>query len=312
MKNPSLHLFFTAAILLVQALHLQAQIKPIATLDTNRIKIGEQTRLKLTLELTAGSDIRWPSMPDTLGKIEILARLPIDTVKGKSGSLLKQEFVITAFDTGYFAIPPFIFGDTTQNDAAPETQALLLQVTAVPVDTTQEIKDIKPPLLPPFSWKDLMPWILVVPLLVLAIFFLIRWFRKRNRKSFIPPPPAIIRKPHEIAMEQLHVLESEKLWQNGNYKQYHIRITDIVREYIEKRYMTRALEQTTDEILDSLRHAITLPDVREDLARLLRQADLVKFAKDIPVASENEMAMNLSRKFIMATAPAEKGKEDAS
>jgi hypothetical protein len=157
-----------------------------------------------------------------------------------------------------------------------------------------------------------MPWILVVPLLVLAIFFLIRWFRKRNRKSFIPPPPAIIRKPHEIAMEQLHVLESEKLWQNGNYKQYHIRITDIVREYIEKRYMTRALEQTTDEILDSLRHAITLPDVREDLARLLRQADLVKFAKDIPVASENEMAMNLSRKFIMATAPAEKGKEDAS
>ena len=109
------------------------------------------------------------------------------------------------------------------------------------------------------------------------------------------------RPPHEIALEELKKLEAERLWQQGLIKQYHSRLTDIIRTYIEHRYGIIAMEMTTGEILVALSRAISEKESSEKLSLLLQLADMVKFAKVQPLPGENEMAMQQSTDFVIAT-----------
>ena len=110
-------------------------------------------------------------------------------------------------------------------------------------------------------------------------------------------------KPISIeALENLRILKDEKLWQNGFEKEYHIRLSDIIRTYIEKRYGVTALEQTTDEIM---RHTRTLESIDEVLRNKLKQilmlSDMVKFAKELPLPNENEMSIDNAFEFVNKT-----------
>ena len=106
---------------------------------------------------------------------------------------------------------------------------------------------------------------------------------------------------HVIAFGKLEVLKNEKLWQEGKLKQYHSSVTDIIREYIENRYKIQALEQTTEEILWSFRNVAIDEESKTKLKRTLVLADLVKFAKEIPLPNENEMSLTNSYDFINGT-----------
>ena len=65
-------------------------------------------------------------------------------------------------------------------------------------------------------------------------------------------------------------------------------ISDIVRTYIAARWGIGAMEMTSDEIIEAMRGE-ELPDkARMDLTAILRDADLVKFAKATPEAEQNE------------------------
>jgi hypothetical protein len=113
----------------------------------------------------------------------------------------------------------------------------------------------------------------------------------------IPSRPA-----HEIALEELNRLEAEKLWQQGNFKMYHTRLSDIIRAYIEHRWQIPALEQTTDEILSGFSKGMLEEELYRKLKHLLETADLVKFAKLQPVAYENEACMADSFALVRQTA----------
>jgi hypothetical protein len=154
----------------------------------------------------------------------------------------------------------------------------------------------------PFSWKEFLKeygWYIaggIAVILAIALFF---YWRARRKKPTPVAKPVIRRPAHEIAFEQLAAAEKEKLWQNGNYKEYHSRLSDIVRTYIEHRFGINAMELTTDEILASLK---TMPAREKDLLRhVLSLSDLVKFAKASPINTENELSISYARDFIEAT-----------
>src|ERR1051326_662127 len=158
-----LNIFF----FLLPSVIIAQNINVTATLDTNAILIGQQTKLKLRAEYSTNNGaftIDFPKIADTIIKqIEVVSRSKIATFCPDSNDLERlaqqQTFVITSFDSGYYAIPPFRFivnGDTIK---AVETEALLLSVNTVAVDTTKNIKDIKPPIEVPFSWKEYLPYL---------------------------------------------------------------------------------------------------------------------------------------------------------
>ena len=104
-------------------------------------------------------------------------------------------------------------------------------------------------------------------------------------------------------MKMLATLDAEQLWQKGNAKEYYVRLTDIVRGYIEARFNTPALELTTDELIDKARQTKDLIPVAQPLETILQTADLAKFAKAQPTPQEHIDAMQLSKDIIVSTTP---------
>jgi hypothetical protein len=89
-------------------------------------------------------------------------------------------------------------------------------------------------------------------------------------------------------------------------------VTEIFRRYLENRYAMMAMEETTDEIVNGLRH-LRFPDQMLGTAEgVLRRADLVKFAKYLPVPAENEEMITVvhdlvDRTKIVAMTPVSEG-----
>jgi len=299
--------FFLISSLFIYSSEIKAQsFKATARTDTAIIKIGEQFKLILEAQAPAGYKFSFPQIPDTITKLEITDRSKIDTAVLQENKLFsyKQMFTVTCFDSGYYPIPPFTFlyqqpGDTSQHII--ETEAMLMSVQGVAVDTSKSIRDIKLPLKVPFTFADAIPYILVAigaAIIVLLIIYFRKKLKKKEvvRKIFVPTRPA-----HEIAIEELEKLEAERLWQQGLMKQFHSRLTDIVRTYIEYRFQIIAMEMTSGEIMEALKRTSVENDSFEKLFQILTLADMVKFAKVQPLPGENEMSMQQSYEFVRAT-----------
>ncbi|MBN8694029.1 MAG: hypothetical protein J0L69_12610 [Bacteroidetes bacterium] len=287
-------------------------IRVNAVIDSSKIRIGEETKLDLyvTYDVNAQKNIKidWPSFEDTIsGKVEIISKTPIDsTIPDKSNPGViqyHQQFVVSAYDSGYFAIPPFKFivNDDTANPYL--TEALFLEVNTVPTDTTDAtVKDIKPPFEEPFDWKWYLPTVYTIGgailILALIIFIIMRLTRKKpeaivERKPDIPP--------HILALEQLEKIKAEQIWKDGKTKEYYSAITDSIRLYIEGRFGIQALELTTDEIMRAFRSQVVDSLSKEKLQQLLVLADLVKFAKQIPIEQEHTLALQNAIDFVNGT-----------
>ena len=60
------------------------------------------------------------------------------------------------------------------------------------------------------------------------------------------------------------------------------------------------MEQTSDEIFSGLRHLEINEENRNQLRQMLMLADLVKFAKQKPLATDNEQSMDNAIGFLTA------------
>lgn len=288
----------------------QVQVKAEATPD--RIRIGEQFHLKVTATHDDKTSVSWPGIETLLGdKFEVIKQGALDTSfeDGKKKIIFSQDFTLTSFDTGRQVIPSFEFLYQSGNDTLHAfTDSLRISVSSVEVDTTKGFYDIAGPIDAPFSWKEILPYIIVIGGAVVvgvAVFFLVFYLiarRKHRLKAQVktpPPPPAV--PAHILALERLEALRQKKLWQGGSVKEYYSELTDILREYIHNRYSIDASEMTTEETMRAMRLTDAGQEAHNKLGQVLRLADLVKFAKAQPLSSEHEMVMDAGEDFVRLT-----------
>ena len=283
---------------MAQGLHARAYT------DTVSIRIGEQFDLHVELTAPAKNTIRFPVFSDSLNAFEIVGKSKMDTVDNQNNTVTyKQVLQLTRFDSGFYVIPPITFHRTSPVIDSAQTEALLLTVNTVPVDTTAAIRDIKPVVDLPITFREILPYLLLVLALAALGYWLFRYLKSRKKIPEIVLPKVAVIPPYETALSSLKQLAEEKLWQQGLYKHYHTRLTDIVRTYIEQSFGILAMEQTSDEILQDLKRQPIRGEAREKLEPVLRLADLVKFAKVEPIGGENEDSLVSARDFVMLTRP---------
>jgi hypothetical protein len=282
---------------------LGQDVQVTAKVDSNRIRIGDWFRLTVDVQHPKDIPVTFPALPDTFEGFEIVKREQPITKQNDQLAMESLTFTMTSFDSGTHFIPsiPIQFtrkGDTTKYFA--KTSPIPIIVGSIAVDTSQDIRDVKPPMSVPITFADVLPYLLVA-VGIAGAFWLVRYIVRKRKKgeSLIPEAPP--RPADEVAMEALHTLESEKLWQREKVKEYHSQLTDIIRIYIERRFRIPAMESTSDEILDGFTNGIIEKNIKEDLKTVLLRADLVKFAKAKPVAQENEESLTLSYKFVQTT-----------
>lgn len=285
-----------------------AQTNATARLDTNSLLIGDQTVLELTFSCPADYTVHWPMITDTITKaIEVIKHSKLESIPGedRASMLYRQSYTVTSFDSGFYAIPPILIGYKTPGDTTlkfDETDALLLEVNTVPVSMEADIKDIKDPMRAPFTFREALPFILIFLGLLLVGF--LGWYYIRKRKKAEPifkAPPARKVPADQAALEALETLRFKKLWQQGEIKQYHTELTDILREYLWSNFNIHAHEYTTEEIMVAVINTKANVQAREKLHQTLILADMVKFAKMQPLPVEHDASLNNAIDFVKET-----------
>ncbi|MBQ8008410.1 MAG: hypothetical protein IJ628_07360 [Bacteroidaceae bacterium] len=286
----------------------KAQVSVEAAIDSLEILIGEQAHISLQVSLDADQRAILPVYPDTLVKgVEVLDVAKPDTqyLNDNRRLLIKEVYTITSFDSALYYLPPM---EVQVEDEVYKSNPLALKVISMPVDTLHpdQFFGTKDVMKPDFMWSD---WYGVIACAVLWVpaLFLLLYLIKRIRDN-----QPIIRKvkvepklpPHQQAMQEIERIKAEKVWQHGLSKEYYTQLTDALRTYIENRFGFKALEMTTDEIIERLESVHDVEAIRE-LRGLLRTADLVKFAKFIPMMNENDANLLNAVNFINETKEAE-------
>ena len=259
-----------------------------ATVDTNVILIGQQINFTLTNKVNT-SEI-WPAYDKFLVEgVEIIKASELDTTNG----VISQQFVITAWDSGSYYIPPILFSINNQ------TKGIVINVQTIILEENAELKDIKQPIKEPIGWSDIWPWLVGIVIISLIIYILKKYVFPKKDMVTITNPKVII--PADItALKQLSKLEKDKIWQKGDVKEYHSQLSEIIRRYAEHKFKFIALELTTDEILEELNPILSAKQV-SNLKMLLQRADLAKFAKSKPIDTENKESMVLAKQFVNST-----------
>ena len=283
--------------------------KATAQLEPNVILIGDQLNLSLKFSFPSGTQVVWPSIKDTiLGNIQVISRTNVDTSwsADKKNLQLSQKLRLTCFDSGFYTIPPIRFYYRNLPDTTirfEQTEIQILTVHTLAVDTTLAIKPIKGPVKIPFSILEYLPWIVAGLLFLIIAFFLLYYLiRRRKGEPIFLLRPSVKYQPHEWALMELEKLRLKKLWQAGKMKEYHTELTDILRKYIEDRFHLMAMESTTGEILEDLEEKTgILKEYRTTLGDILSMADLVKFAKYLPIPKDHEQSMEYAVDFINRT-----------
>ena len=300
-------IFFFLWFTSLDIVHAQ-QIKATARLDSTNILIGDQIKLFLEIDYPESVTVEFPNVPDTLSEfIEVLGKSKIDTIDLENSALIKQirHYTITSFDSGSYRIAPKWFKINVNGIAdSVATNGVTLNVYTMVIDTTRGLTDIKMPYAAPLTLKEVTPYILGV-ILIGAILFLVLYSikRKKKNKPFFSFPAKPKEPPHIIALRELDRIKNEKIWQKDKTKQYYSEVTDVLRSYIEERFEIRAMEQTTDEILDSFRYRKDYLGEKSftNLSQILSLADLVKFAKYKPLPDDDNLTLVNSYFFVNDT-----------
>lgn len=171
----------------------------------------------------------------------------------------------------------------------------------ISTELTDEVPDLAKlePMVPPkpIAQTHYSLWFGCIAAVVAVIVGLL-WYRRRSRRRIELIPQQT---PEEIAQKALAHLLSEDLPSRGLLKEFYVRLTGIVRVFIEGTTGLQAPEQTTEEFLRAMRSAQVFPvDRSERLKEFLEAADMVKFAGQQPGVEQLESSVQRAREFISA------------
>jgi hypothetical protein len=283
-------------------------IRMQSILGSDSMMIGEQ--VEYTLRVDANSEVDFVLTPirDTLSAVlEVLSLLSADTTVSEGRTVVEQHYLITGFESGSQIVPSqeVIYSRGGLSDTA-RSMPLIINIYEPVVDTSQQIRPIKPPINTPLSFKEVFPWAAAglgtLLIVALAVWLFLRFLKRKNDPDGYHAKA--LEPAHVIAFRELDKLKEEKIWTQGEVKQYYTCLTEITRHYIERQYDIPAMESTTEEILHAFRKSN--PDdplLDEMLKELLELADLVKFAKEDPLPVDNQTNLNNAYLFVQKTYP---------
>jgi len=291
-------------LLILLSINLSAQsVSALASVDSSDYLIGDY--INYTVEVRAEKDIQivTPFIRDSLKKVEIIKELPSVSEEENGIKSTTFGYVISFYDSAVITLPPIAVQYKTKG--SDETKVMLsnpvtFAVHTLEVDQQKEIKDVKDPLTISLDWKFILLIAFIVLSILSASYYLYRRYKKKKAEQ--PVKKKIIRIPaHVRALSALDNLEIEKLWQKGMVKEYHSRITGIIRGYFEERFNLPALELTTSEQMQQLKKVSSAENILSTTNEFLNNADLVKFAKFIPLPSVNEEMMKQAKDIVTKT-----------
>jgi len=299
--------FLLLALIIPLNIHAQ-NISAEAYTDSSNYLVGDFINLTIKVKYDEGIKISNPLIGENLKDIEVIKFDEPLLMEENGKQVVEFHYIISVYDSIDISIPGIPVGYKTANDTtiqAVNTNPLNFTVHTVPIKPEEEIKDVKEPIRIPLDWKTILLYLFIALAIAALAYFLYKRYKKKHEGEEIeevtPRLPSYI-----TALNSLHQMEEEELWQKGKVKEYHSRITEIIRRYFEERFYLPALELTTTEALRRLKDRYDTTEILQTTEEFLNNADLVKFAKYNPVPDLNKEMMRQAYQIVEKTIPKER------
>ncbi|MHC4947802.1 MAG: hypothetical protein ACYTG1_06020 [Planctomycetota bacterium] len=276
------------------------------------VRVGDAVALAIDVTAEPGVDVEIPPLGETAGPFAVrAARTPPDVPDADGRRRWSHAYRLVTFEADDLEIPAVTirFADRRGDEpvegeltAGPLVVTVVSAVDAFDPATPPEIRGaVDLPFGIP-TWGRIAAAAMVAAALAAGAVMAAWWWTWRRRHPAPRPVPVI--PSHVWALERLAALEASPLLERRRVHEFYVRLSDIARGYIERRFNLRAPERTTDEFLREARlHPALGEDHQDLLARFLRAADMVKFARHEPARPECEAALAAARSFVERTAP---------
>jgi hypothetical protein len=268
-----------------------------ATLNPRRSKltVGDPFAVELVVRHLRTVKLSQPFLPDP-GEFLVLNQKTVTRYAGDT-IVDSHSLKVAAFAPGELKLPPFIVtwqGDTAVYASASDSIAV--KVESVMPDSMKDINDLKPQV----QYPNLLPiWILLGLIAAGGLAWLgLRLYRRYRRiKLYGAPLPD----PWDEALNALERVPAREWLDAGQFKRYYYTLSEILKRYLTRRFGFPAIDQTTTEIARAMKAAKT-PE-REGFGEFFRAADMVKYAKHLPLPADAAAAIERARELVTLTTP---------
>lgn len=170
---------------------------------------------------------------------------------------------------------------------------LALLPGTVLADTADDIRDIRGPKAVPGAWEV---FAVIGAAIVVALCVAYVIWRRRDRAV---PPRALTLSEQTLQ----HLEDTRPLMHPDTARAFGIAASELIRDYIQKRFQVVATQRTTEEFLQTLLQNSNEALVchRALLAEFLQRCDLVKFAGDSLAVTDMEALFQSARRFVLET-----------
>jgi hypothetical protein len=275
--------------------------KVSASVRPESLTVGDKFEYVNVINTADGCIIEPAPVSGQIGDATVIS--DIFKVGNPDSGIAAYACTLAVYKPGEAEIPSFVFNitDSLGNMQSVIGQSRRLTIHSIlPADTAGiDIADIREPVrLRGPIWPYLL--ILLGIILILLLLYIYRgYLRKKSEILVIPPRP-----PWEIAFEKLDGLKSEADIEFGRLKKYYFELSFIIREYLEGRFESPAVECTTYELeMDDKLRSMDEGYYRK-LFELFYRADLAKFAKFLPSIEEAKSDLKFAYDFVSGTIPA--------
>jgi hypothetical protein len=259
------------------------------------LTVGDRFKLELVVKHHRDSKVGEPFAP-SLDPFMILDRKSItryagDTIVGV------HTLTMAAFATGEPKIPPFIVPYPAEGEVrAAVSDSIPVKVASVMPKDMKDINDLKPQI----QFPNFLPIWIVLGILAAAGLGYLGWrLYRRYRRIMLYGAP--LPDPWDEALAALDRVPAEDWLASGHFKRYYYTVSEVLKRYLTRRFGFPALDQTTTEIIRAMKTAKT-PE-REGFGEFFQSADMVKYAKFVPPATEAAAVVSTARELVKATTP---------
>jgi hypothetical protein len=276
------------------------RISPVVSAE--KVRLGEP--FTYTVSVVHSPDERWELRPVAdLGAFGLRSsgRQRSD---GQELSTTTFRLEMALFELGEHTLPTLVF-DVVGGGAARTASvsgAAVEGLSSLPKDAATNgaaLMDIKPNADVPVRSYRLLWLLLGLAALGVAALGVRRYLA--NRRARLPPPPP--RPLRDRTREALEALRAEGLLTKGLVREYHFRLSDIVRGYLGERFAFEALECTSGELLSQVER-LDPPGVEaRALQRFVDQCDVAKFARAELSPAACDWALGYAFALVDATTP---------
>lgn len=260
------------------------------------IRIGDPVSYSVRLPVADSMQVLSPQDPS-------IRLLPLESFTRPNGSIV--EFSVAIYDTGLFQIPPLLIllYEKGQISDTVSTEQREVFVGSVLADTASAPRPLKPyeehPLRASDVIREFWPWTVAACAIAALVFAWFKYMRRTQQAQVVFEPPKL--PPAEIAIRELIALRDKKYVDRGMLKEQFSEFSEIMRRYVEGRWAFPALEMTTYELSNELKRTELPACLQKELLPVLRESDLVKFAKQIPSLATANSIVELGLRIVDQT-----------